>query len=149
MSVPPIEIRPLHDLPVKPPSPPAPMSSTAVVAENGFRYLCGGVGLDEAEQIKQEAHNYDLMLTFAAHDGSYLADVNVDIADARGRSLLKAICGAPMMLVDMPKSGSYLIRAETDGQTVSRTVKTEDGQLRKALTLTWPEPPTRAGRSLH
>ncbi|MGV3741088.1 MAG: hypothetical protein ACO1NO_02125 [Burkholderiaceae bacterium] len=147
LSVPPIEIRPLQDLPAKPLSPPAPMTSIAPVTENGITYLCGGVGLDEADYMKREARNYDFMLTFAAQNGSYLANVNVDIADARGQSLLKATCDAPMMLVDMPQNGNYLIRAETAGQTASRTVQVRDGRQGKAMTLIWPMPSSPADKA--
>ena len=108
--------------------------------ENGVTYLCGGVGLDEAQMIKSEARNYDLMLTFAARDGSYLADVNVEIADARGTPVLTTKCDAPILLVDLPKSGNYRIRSETEGRAVSRTayVQNKKGHS-KSLAVVWPQ----------
>lgn len=108
-------------------------------SENGITYLCGGIGLDESESMKREARNYDLMLTFAARDGSYLADANVDIADARGNSVLKTTCGAPILLVDLPKSGTYRIRSEVAGHTQTKTVNvpTKKGYA-KSMVMVWP-----------
>lgn len=132
------------------PQPPAASATDSAAAppvvqlqpktENGVTYLCGGIGLDEAQMMKSEARNYDLMLTFAARDGSYLADVNVDIADARGAPVLKTTCDAPILLVDLPKSGNYRIRSETAGRAVSRTayVQNKKGHA-KSLALVWPQ----------
>lgn len=117
-------------------APPVPQPKT----ENDVTYLCGGVGLDEAQMMKSEARNYDLMLTFAARDGSYLADVNVDIADARGALVLKTTCDGPILLVDLPKSGNYRIRSETAGHVVSRTAYVQNKKgAAKSLALVWPQ----------
>jgi hypothetical protein len=118
--------------------PPAPMTRLAAKTENGITYLCGGIGQDEANEMKESARDYDLMLTFAARDGSYLADVNVDIADAQNKSLLKTTCNAPIMLVDIGKSGTYRIRAETGGSTVSKLVRVQPQNQGKSLVLVWP-----------
>ncbi len=118
--------------------PPAPMSKLAARTENGVTYLCGGIGQDEANDMKQAARDYDLMLTFAARDGSYLADVNVDIADAQDKSLLKTSCNAPIMLIDLGKSGIYRVRAETGGNTVSKSVQVKPREQGKSVVLVWP-----------
>lgn len=138
LNVQPREAQIMPGTPVKPLSPPAPMTRVEPVTDNGVTYLCGGIGLDESERLKREARNYDLMLTFVARDGSYLADVNIDISDARGQSLLKLRCDAPMMLIELPKSGTYHVRAETGGHMLTRTVQVGTSQQGKALTLTWP-----------
>jgi hypothetical protein len=101
----------------RPLPPAAPLAVLTPVTENDITYLCGGVGQEEAAHMKQAARDYDLMLTFAARDGSYLADVNVDIADSGGKSMLKTVCDAPIMLVDLPRSGTYRLKAETGGHT--------------------------------
>lgn len=87
--------------------------------ENGITYVCGGVGSDDAERMKRAARNYDLMLTFATSTGSYLSDVQVNIADPRGHSLLNTTCSGPIMLVDLPKGGRYHIRGESGGRAAS------------------------------
>lgn len=121
-----------------PPGQPAPMSGgLQPKTENGFTYLCGGVGADEAAQMKKAVSRHDLMLTFAVSSGAYLADVNVDIADARGKSMLKTTCDAPILLVDFPKSGTYRIRAETEGHALTRTVTVQHGKHSSVFFL-WP-----------
>lgn len=106
-------------------------------------YLCGGVGEEEEAFMKQEAKGYDLMLTFAARNGAYLADVNVDIADAKGNSVLQATCDAPIMLVDLPRSGNYRVNADAAGYTLQRTVKVSAAKKGRpsvaAASLVWPQ----------
>jgi hypothetical protein len=126
------------DLPVKPLSPPAPASDLSPKTENGVTTLCGGIGSDEAEWMKREARGYDLMLTFASRDGAYLANVNVGIADAQGKAVLKTNCDAPILLVNLPDPGNYLITAETGGNTVSRRTAVAGSAQPRQLTLTWP-----------
>jgi hypothetical protein len=101
---------------------PAPVQPKT---ENGIPYLCGGVGLDESDYMKSEARKHGLLMTFAARDGSYLANVHVDIADSRGKSVLAVDCDAPMLLVDLPRAGSYKIKAETAGTTLTRTASVQ------------------------
>jgi len=123
---------------------PAPQPQTALQAksENGVSYLCGGIGQEEAEQIKQRARDYGLMLTFAARNGSYLANVHVEIDDAKGIPLLNTTCDAPMMLVDLPQAGNYRVRAEAGGYTVTRMITKSvhaisSGQVR-TIVMAWP-----------
>lgn len=91
-------------------------------SEQGITYLCGGIGESEAGNMKRAAGNYDAMLVFARSDGAYLADVNVEISDARGRSILNGLCDGPIMLVDVQQPGTYRVRAEFDGRTQRRSL---------------------------
>lgn len=126
---------------------PAPQSALQARTENGVTYLCGGIGQEEAEQMKQRAQGYaqgyGLMLTFAARNGSYLANVQVEIDDAEGKPVLKTTCDAPMMLLDLPQAGNYRVRAEAGGYTVTRTISKSgrampSGQARN-IVMTWPK----------
>ena len=123
--------------------PPSPIAGLKPVTEGDITYLCGGVGQDEIAYMKNQAKNYDMMLTFAARNGAYLADVDVDIRDARGNSVLETTCDAPILLVDLPRSGNYRVRAETAGYTLNRSVRVADaGERRGALAsavLSWPQ----------
>lgn len=127
------------NFPNKPLSPPAPLTHSEPKIENGTVYLCGGIGLDEADYMKQAAKNYDLMLTFAAKAGNYLANINVAVLDSQGKSILKTICDAPMLLVNFPRNGTYQIHAEAGGRTVTRTFNAKPGEAGKTVTLIWPE----------
>lgn len=117
---------------------PAPMTHLEPKTENGITYLCGGVGEDEANAMKQAALDYDLMVTFAATNGAYLAGVNVDIADARGRSLLKTSCDAPIMLVGFETPGNYRIRGSANGHVITSRAQVRAGGRVKTLAMAWP-----------
>ncbi|QDZ27070.1 hypothetical protein [Noviherbaspirillum sp. UKPF54] len=122
---------------------PPPVARVQPRTQGDVTYLCGGVGAEEAAYMTQQARGYDLMLTFAARDGSYLADVNVDIRDAQGKQVLQANCDAPMMLVDVPKSGTYRIRADAAGYELDRTAKVRAKQKAgphvASVVLSWPQ----------
>ncbi|HYD80418.1 MAG TPA: hypothetical protein VEC06_11470 [Paucimonas sp.] len=131
----PSEPSPLADLP-----PPAPMSTVEPQTINGVTYVCGGVGADEAQMMKRSASDYDMMLTFATRRGEYLADVNVDIKDASGATLMQTNCGGPIMLVDFPEGGTYRVHAEAGGYSLDKTARVSDRQERTAsLLMHWPQ----------
>ena len=111
--------------------------------ENGLRYLCGGVGLDESEYMKAQARSHGLLMTFATSDGSYLAKVHVDIADNRGKPLMSVDCDAPMLLVDLPRGDRYRILAQAEGASLSRSASVKSGGGSRAV-FVWP---TQGGRS--
>jgi hypothetical protein len=104
-------------------------------------WMCGGIGTDEAAYMKEQAKGYDLMLSFAVRNGAYLADVDVEISNAQGESLLRTHCDAPIMLVDLPKSGRYRLRADAGGVVINRTVRVSGGQSPRvaAVVMSWPQ----------
>lgn len=127
---------------------PAPVTQLEPKTENGFTYLCGGVGKEEVRQMKQAARNYDMTLTFATRKGDYLADVNVDIRGQQGKLELKATCDGPIMLIDVPKSSTYVIRAETGGYTLNKTTRVQaKGRSHASVVLTWPQQVANATES--
>jgi len=80
--------------------------------------------------------------------------VNVDIKDGRGKSLMQATCGGPMMLVDFPKGGTYRVHAETGGYSLNKTAHISDRDNRRtaSVVMHWPqqfgqESPTSTGSS--
>jgi hypothetical protein len=106
--------------------------------ENGITYVCGGIGQNEQQEMKQAASKYDLMVTFAASNGAYVADVDVDIADARGNQMLSTTCDGPIMLVDLPKGGNYKIMAEAGGRTLTRNAEVRSGSGVDVVHMAWP-----------
>lgn len=101
-------------------------------------WLCGGIGRPEAEYMQRRAADYDLKLTFAGADGAYLADVNVEIRTQQGELVLQTACEGPIMLVDVPKDGSYRIAAEAEGRQQTRSVRVNKARS-QAATLVWPD----------
>ena len=100
-------------------------------------YICGGIGAGEQQAIKSQARRHDLMLTFAISSGAYLADVDVQVKDARGGVVLSAKCEGPIMLVDLPSKGTWRVTAQVNGQARQKTVKTGPGHVAQA-TFVWP-----------
>lgn len=106
---------------------------------NDVSYICGGVGKEEAAYLKQEARKHDLMLTFADKRGEFLADVNVEVVDARGNPVLKTNCDGPMMVLDLPRHGRYTVHAEAAGYEINRTVQVlQRKQNVASAVLNWP-----------
>ena len=126
---------------------PAPMTTLEPKTGNGVTYLCGGVGEEESDAMKQAASDYDLMVTFATSTGAYLADVSVVIADARGRPLLRTGCDAPIMLVEFEKPGNYRVRADANGHTVTRNARVRSGGKVRTVAMAWPVQLVDMGRT--
>jgi len=121
-----------------------PAAATAISVqpqtENDVTYMCGGIGDDESTYMKKTAaRDYDLMMTFAEKNGNYVADVDVSIKDARGKTVLNTTCDGPILLVDLPAGGGYRIHAETAGRAMNRTVQVKGGKgAVRQLAFAWP-----------
>jgi hypothetical protein len=115
-------------------APSAP-SGSRTASEASF--VCGGVGLDEQQSMKSAASQHDLMLTFAASNGAYLADVDVEIRNSKGAVVLSAKCNGPLMLVDLPAAGTWSITARANGETRRKTLTAGSGRHAQT-TFTWP-----------
>lgn len=117
------------------------MASVEPKIQGDVTYLCGGVGDQEQAYMKQQAEGYDMMLTFAARDGSYLADVDVDIRNAQGEQVLSANCDGPLMLVDLPQSGRYKVYADAAGYRLDQTVRVNarPGTQIASVVMSWPQ----------
>ncbi|MFC5475631.1 hypothetical protein [Paraherbaspirillum soli] len=105
--------------------------------ENGFTTLCGGVGLDESTYMKRAAKNYDVMSTFAARGGNYLADVKLDISDKSGKSTLQTTCDGPILLIKFPRAGTYRIRADVGGNVQTKTAQIQGKHGVQTMVFVW------------
>ena len=88
-------------------------------------YLSGGIGLTEANAIKRVAKSYPLELEFvqsAKPKDMYLADVEVRIRDAQGKTVLDATSDGPFLLAKLP-AGKYSVRADRDGRPEQRQIE--------------------------
>lgn len=75
---------------------------------------CGGIGSDESTRFRAEMKDHPLSLLFARPDGDYVADVQVNLMDASGKTLLDWKAGGPVCLVDLP-AGQYKVTARSGG----------------------------------
>lgn len=85
------------------------------------RYVAGGIGLEESEQMKAAAHGFPLAITVASKSGAYLADSQIRIDDARGKAVLDTKLEAPYLLVDLAP-GKYTVEATLQGKRQTRSV---------------------------
>jgi hypothetical protein len=103
--------------------------------QNGITYVNGGVGEEEQAAMKAQRADYNLLLTFATkQSGAYRSDVQLDIMDAKGGSLVTAANTGPMFFAKLPP-GTYRVSAAAEGKTFKRTVKV--GSAPKEIVLHW------------
>ena len=117
-------------------SPAAVLAATLTPQQqNGITYINGGVGEEEQGAMKAQRADYNLLLTFASkQSGAYRSDVQLDIADAKGNSLVSAANTGPMFYAKLPP-GTYHVSAAAEGKTFKRTVKV--GKAPKEIILHW------------
>ena len=87
----------------------------------GISHVSGGIGADSIAKLESLTKDFNLELVFALQSGNYVADVQVVIADAKGKTLLGATSAGPWFLAKLP-AGSYQIVATFAGNAVKRTV---------------------------
>lgn len=115
---------------------PAHAASAAAAGGQG-QVLSGGVGSAERDRLAEQARGYELKLVFTTQKGAYLADVPVQISDAKGSVVVDAVSQGPWMFVDLP-GGSYTVKATYEGKTESRKVSV--GKSQKTVQFRWREP---------
>jgi hypothetical protein len=103
--------------------------------QNGISYLNGGVGEEEQSIMRAQRTEYNLLLTFATkQSGAYRSDVQLDIMDTKGNTLLSAANSGPMLYARLP-AGTYRISAAAEGKVFKRSVRI--GTAPKEMTLHW------------
>ena len=101
----------------------------AVRSSCGISYVSGGVGAASTDRLSALAKDFNLKLVFALKSGDYVSGVDVTIADAAGKTLLKAKSEGPWFLTRLP-AGNFKIAATLDGKTETRTVAVGAEKLR-------------------
>ena len=82
------------------------------------------------------AHDYDLMLTFATDGGKYLADIDLQIEDMNGNTLLNTVSRDRCFSRTLPV-GRYKITASAQGTSHTRIVDIGRERPAKAV-FQWP-----------
>ena len=101
----------------------------AVRSSGGISYVSGGVGAPSTDRLSALAKDFNLKLVFALKSGDYVSGVDVTIADAAGKTLLKVKSEGPWFLTRLP-AGNFKIAATLDGKTETRTVAVGAEKLR-------------------
>jgi len=102
-------------------------------------YINGGIGQEEADDMRLHAREYNLRLYFSeAKQGQSISDVAVTIADKKGNIKLEIADAGPMLFVHMD-NGIYKIISRYNGIVLTKTVKVVN---RKGVNvyLNWKNP---------
>lgn len=107
-----------------------------------FTLACGAIGVEERSQMLASKEDYNVHMTFATRgSGVYRSDVQVEIADSKGRVNVSAQDAGPLMYVNL-EPGRYRVTASAaDGQVLRREVQVLPGHT-KELYFYWSEPAT-------
>jgi hypothetical protein len=116
--------------------------------QGGVRFIHGGIGEEERVALAAARPDYNLRLTFAvAKAGNFVADVQVLIADARGREVLRATSEGPLFYARLAP-GRYSVSASYGASTHSRNVQVRDKRAAEAY-FYWDDPAVLAeGREM-
>lgn len=99
-------------------------------------YISGGVGESGRAEINAVQDQYSLKLVFAYTNGEFLAQVDVVISDAAGKTLVSADADGPWLLVDLP-AATYQVAATVNGETKTEQITVPANGL-KTVNMLWP-----------
>lgn len=105
----------------------SPRSGIQVREDRGIRYVSGGIGVSERDELSALSHQFNLRLLFAMQAGNYLADVRVNIINARGETVFSAKSEGPWFFVQLPP-GAYTVDVDALGRTQGQTVRINSGR---------------------
>jgi hypothetical protein len=113
-------------------------------AQGTVTYLSGGIGVDEAELLRQQSASYPLTLEMATAAGgprdAYISDARVDIRDSSGKQVLSTTTEGPLMLLRLP-SGTYTVDVDWHGTQRHKTVAVS-GDRHQHVMLEFPGQPS-------
>ena len=90
-----------------------------------IQYVSGGLGKAEADSFKLARSRFPLALDFvqtAAQPDESIADVDVNVIDHSGKSVLTVRTDGPYLLARLP-DGEYTVTATYFGHTLEKTVR--------------------------
>lgn len=92
------------------------------------RYVNGGVGHDDAREIRQQARHYDVRMTFSeGRHNAYASGVKLDVANAHGRRVLALKNAGPLTDVQLPP-GDYRVKARFGDMTRVEHIQVAHGK---------------------
>ena len=106
-----------------------------VMAAGDVRFINGGVGDEELDQLKATAANYSLQLRIVGSEGEYVGDVAIKIADAKGAVILSVADAGPFLYAAL-KPGNYVFEANHLGAVQAFKVTIDGkGAVKKTITV--------------
>lgn len=106
--------------------------------QNGIAVENGGWSIESADLMKSHAQQFPLMMIFAwKGSGSYLADVDMQVSDSRGKTVLDLKQMGPMVLMGLP-AGSYNVKATRAGISYTRHINVTNATRGMKSVMYWP-----------
>jgi hypothetical protein len=93
-----------------------PDSQPQVKTHEGIKYVSGGFGVDERENLRAMSKDDNLELSFALQNKDYLGGAKVLIKDGNGKDVVKTFSDGPLFFAKLPQ-GTYAVEATAMGQT--------------------------------
>ena len=106
-----------------------------------IEYLTGGIGSEAEERLHAfaKAHGYNMQLLFTLNAGNYVTDVDVEVKNERGETVVRDVADGPYFLAKVPP-GSYSVTATYEGESETRKISVGDRGMRVAH-FRWPADP--------
>lgn len=95
--------------------------------DRGVRYVSGGIGISEREELNALSSQFNLRLMLAVQAGNFVSDAQITITNQRGEPVLSAQAEGPLFFAQLPP-GSYNVVAETKGESQRQTVRVNAGR---------------------
>lgn len=112
-----------------------PGGSLPIQTDQGIRYVSGGIGLSERDELRALSGQFNLQLMFAMQgSGDYLADIQVRILDSGGAAILNATSQGPYFLTQLP-IGNYTVEVSVLGQAQRQQARV--GARQSQLNFYW------------
>ena len=96
--------------------PQMPSANTGMLS-----YIQGGIGDADRQSIESQRDNYNLHITSADKDGSFITDDSLTVRDSHGSVLISAREVDPLFYASLP-AGHYTVTAVSDGKSETQKV---------------------------
>ena len=117
----------------------APLTAATVQNAGGISYVNGGIGKEEADEMREHARHFPVQMTFVRRgEGNreeFVTDVRVRISQPDGKVMLELPSQGPIFLVQLP-DGQYVVDAEYGKQVQRRQLQIAGAQPQK-LAFMW------------
>ncbi|CAJ0887768.1 hypothetical protein R20233_03265 [Ralstonia sp. LMG 32965] len=91
--------------------------------QDEIAYVSGGVGSDERDAMRSMARRFNVRLNVvSARTGEALSDVDVSVADDRGKLRLRVRTEGPLLYMRLPR-GRYQMTATYRGAMQTQTIR--------------------------
>lgn len=93
-----------------------------MTTQSGVRFVSGGIGDEEMQQLKMIAPEYNLQVMLSAGKGEYISGVTLRVLDEKGAQILTVQEAGPYFYARLP-AGIYYVETSVTGESVVKKIK--------------------------